>query len=260
MLKRFGMLWIAHGSRDPKWVAGLDDAWEAVRSGWDGPAFLSFLELVDGRLIQDGINALEEAGVTDLIIVPMFVSSGSTHTEEIAWALGIIPTTYHETDMERLNVHSNVHWVGPMDEDEKIISIIRERAQAITIDPANEILLMIGHGSEVLPFENAWRRQLHRFGQRLRDEIGFSSYEFATIMPLTVRQKVESLNQSAPERTVVAIPIFISPGYYTAKKIPGLLEGLNCRYTGDTLLPDLRVAEWAISKANERRAKEEALT
>ena len=57
-------------------VSLVDEAVHRLASRMDIPVVSSYLELVEGRLIQDGITALEDQGVTDIVVIPLFVSSG----------------------------------------------------------------------------------------------------------------------------------------------------------------------------------------
>lgn len=57
------------------------------------PVVSSFLEIVEDRLIQDGIDQLAAEGVTDVYVLPLFVSSGSTHVDDIAQAFGLPPVS-----------------------------------------------------------------------------------------------------------------------------------------------------------------------
>ena len=54
-----GVLVISHGSREQKWVSLVDEAVHRLASRMDIPVVSSYLELVEGRLIQDGITALK---------------------------------------------------------------------------------------------------------------------------------------------------------------------------------------------------------
>ena len=101
-MRRIGVLVISHGSRDAGWVAMVDEAVLALQVPADVVAVeCSFLEIVEGRLMQDGTNRLLEQGVTDMIVVPLFVSSGSTHIDEIAWAMGAKAEAELETDLAK---------------------------------------------------------------------------------------------------------------------------------------------------------------
>src|SRR5690606_29380403 len=103
-MNKIGVLVISHGSRDPHWVGLVREACAAVTLPAElagAPVECAFLELVDGHLIQDGIDRLERTGVTDIIVVPLFLSSGSTHVAEIAWALGLRAEPGVDTDLSR---------------------------------------------------------------------------------------------------------------------------------------------------------------
>ncbi len=87
MAEKIGVLVIAHGSRSKQWVRLVDDAAKQVKT--DHPLTVGFLELVKGRKIQDGIDALEAQGVNRIFAIPLFASSGSKHIEEIRFMLGL---------------------------------------------------------------------------------------------------------------------------------------------------------------------------
>jgi len=105
-----GVLVISHGSPDLDWVAFVDEAVAGTVVELQGniPIVSSFLEIVEGRLIQDGIDQLEAWGVTDIIVIPLFVSSGSTHIDEISYALGMKSTPEKETDLEPFSLSARV--------------------------------------------------------------------------------------------------------------------------------------------------------
>ncbi|CAH1213000.1 hypothetical protein PAECIP111893_03609 [Paenibacillus plantiphilus] len=94
-----GILVISHGSREAEWVRLVDEAVADVAAAYVNwpiggvPVVSSFLEIVDGRLIQDGIDQLAAEGVTDVYVLPLFVSSGSTHVDDIAQAFGLPPVS-----------------------------------------------------------------------------------------------------------------------------------------------------------------------
>ena len=116
-MRKYGVLVISHGSRDEGWVQLVEDAVNAVRMPANVPMYASYLELVEGRLIQDGIDQLSKGqGVTDIIVVPLFVSSGSTHIDEISYALGVIAEPLLETDMEPLDIKARIHFTSPIDD------------------------------------------------------------------------------------------------------------------------------------------------
>ena len=109
--RKYGVLVISHGSREQDWVELVDEAVAQAAIPAGIPVFSSYLELVEGRLIQDGIDCLEAKGVTDIITVPLFISSGSVHIDEIRYALGLEAEPALPTDLPRMRAEARS--IGP---------------------------------------------------------------------------------------------------------------------------------------------------
>ncbi|MCM3293321.1 hypothetical protein M3661_24750 [Paenibacillus sp. MER 180] len=110
-----GLLIISHGSRDESWVTLVEEA--IAQTDWpDGVAVVSsYLECLPEQDIQYGINTLEAQGVNHIGVIPLFVSAGSTHADEIAYALGAKPAPLCETDLEPFRVQARVYYGRPLD-------------------------------------------------------------------------------------------------------------------------------------------------
>lgn len=244
-----GVLVISHGSPDPHWVALVDEAVAAAAAGLpDGlPVEASFLDNVQDRLIQDGIDQLEAQGVTDLIVIPMFVSSGSTHIDEIAYALGVKNTPEKETDMERLRISARVFFGDPVDDDPIIAEMIWDKVKQLSLEPKREVLLLVGHGSIHDGFRQRWERGISSLAARTGELSGLAHADYALLNPDSVRRKVSYWNEERGYDVIVA-PLFLSAGYFTKQTIPSRLEGLSFRYTGEALLPHPSLARWMLGQ------------
>lgn len=110
-----GLLIISHGSRDESWVTLVEEA--IAQAQWPQGIVVasSYLECVPGRDIQHGIDTLEAQGVNHIGVIPLFVSAGSTHADEIAYALGVKPAPLCETDLEPFRVQARVYYGRPLD-------------------------------------------------------------------------------------------------------------------------------------------------
>ncbi|TVY08664.1 sirohydrochlorin chelatase [Paenibacillus cremeus] len=241
---KYGILVISHGSRSADWVRLVDEAVAAVTVPEGVPVYCSFLELVEGRLIQDGITSLEAEGVTDLIVVPLFVSSGSTHLDEISYALGVIQQPKLPTDLEPFSVRARVHLTSPIDDDPDIAAIIYEKIKRLSQDPLRELVLVIGHGSAEAEFHSLWQRGLDSLAARVRELGGFAEADTAMLLPDQAAQRVASWAEHRPELAVLVAPLFLSEGYFTRQVIPSRLQGCDYRYTGEALLPHPGIARW----------------
>lgn len=192
-----GVLIISHGSRSSEWVEGIDQAAAEVRfSGYTPgsvPVYAAFLELVEGRLIQDGIDALEAQGVTDLVVVPLFISCGSTHVEEIRYALGDLPSIGFETELEPFRLKAAVHVCSPLDDDPVVAEIVWDKLRTLSRRPELESVLLVGHGSELPDFYDRWKRGMDSIGLRLRELGGFREVHSAVLLPDETREAMLQL-------------------------------------------------------------------
>ena len=243
-MRKQGVLIISHGSSKKEWVQEVDDAVRAVRLPASVPVFSSFLEMVEGRLVQDGIDHLESQGVGEMIVVPLFISSGSTHMDEISWALGVKPEPSVETDLTPFRLSAKVKLGKPIDDDPVIANIVYEKLRPLSTDPERETLLLVGHGTDVPGFHERWRQGLSRLAERVRKLGGFAACESAMLLPDEASAKMEALQRRYPDDDPIVAPLFLSEGYFTGTVIPKRLAGKHYRYNGKALLPSPHISEW----------------
>jgi sirohydrochlorin ferrochelatase len=244
IVKKYGVLVISHGSRNKEWVALVDDAVSQVSLPGEIPIFSSFLELVEGRLIQDGIDALERAGVTEMIVVPLFVSSGSTHIDEISYALGAISEPNIETELTPFRLSANVHMCEPVDDDPEIANILLEKLGDLIRQPEKEIVVLVGHGTNEPGFHEKWAEGLRSLAAKLKAAGRFFAADTAMLLPDQLHERVNRWRELHPECAVLIAPLFLSEGYFTKQVVPSRLKGLEYRYNGRTLLPHPLMARW----------------
>ena len=260
MGRKPGILLIGHGSRDRRWVALADGLAAEVRDllPAEVPVEAAFLELVEGRLIQDGIDRLERAGVTDMFVIPLFVSSGSHHVREIRWAFGcdvaeVGPDGELQTGLTPFRVSARVIFGAPMDDHAEIAEILLDRLAVLSdsSDRSRESVLLIGHGRREPELLVKWQAGLGALARRVRQAGGFADADFATLSPDTVADKARMMRLRRPDAALLAVPVFLSEGYFTKTVIPQRLAGLDCRYDGTALLPHPGASRWAVRQARE---------
>lgn len=242
-----GILVISHGSRETEWVQLVDDAVAAAAASphLSGvPVVSSFLEIVEGRLIQDGIDMLEQQGVTDMYVVPLFVSSGSTHVDEIGQAFGLPWVSDLEGDLGTFRVSAKVTFGQPIDDDPEIAELLAANIAELSTEPAKEALLLVGHGSKENVFHERWQQGMTRLGERLRALGGFARTEYAMLLPDQAAAKLQAMQAEHPEEAVIVVPLFLSQGYFTNQVIPTRLSGLTYRYNGQAMLPHPAIERW----------------
>ncbi|WP_159888467.1 sirohydrochlorin chelatase [Paenibacillus puerhi] len=247
---KYGILIISHGSRSQKWVRLVDEAVQAMRVPAGLPVISSYLEIVEGRLIQDGIDELEGQGVTDIVVIPLFVSSGSTHMDEISYALGVKPSPQLPTEMEPFRLSARIHLAEPIDDDSVIAEIVYEKLRPLSERPGEEIVLLVGHGSVEKGFHHAWRQGLEKLAARVQELGGFAGADGVMLLPDQVKWKLKLWSRRLPGCTVLVAPLFLSEGYFTGQVIPERFAGYAYRYNGQSLLPHPGVSLWMERQVN----------
>lgn len=200
------------------------------------------------RDIQSGIDALEAAGVTDLVVIPLFVSSGSTHIDELAYAFGLkvepeLPASFARPGrLGRLRLSARVHFGQPVDDDPVIASMLWDKLAGLSQAPEREAVIVVGHGSGYEGFRQRWEAGISRLAERLKAISGAAAADYALLRPDNLRSKVsywQELNYD-----VLVAPLFLSEGYFTKQVIPGRLKGFKYRYSGEALLPHPALGHW----------------
>ncbi|WP_079914125.1 sirohydrochlorin chelatase [Paenibacillus sp. 32352] len=241
---KHGILVISHGSRSEEWVRLVDEAVLAMHVPANVPVYSSFLEIVEGRLIQDGITALEMQGVTDIVVIPLFVSSGSTHIDEISYALGVKKEPVLPTDMLPFDIKARVHFTSPIDDDPDIAAILYEKLKPLSVDPSQEIVLLVGHGSVEKGFFEPWQDGMRKLAMRIQALGGFDEVDTAMLLPDQIPSKLNKWSECKPHHTVLAAPLFLSEGYFTNEVIPSRMQGYTYKYNGRALLPHPLLTRW----------------
>ncbi|GKU80514.1 sirohydrochlorin chelatase [Paenibacillus sp. L3-i20] len=239
-----GILVISHGSREAEWVRLVDEAVMAIAKKFEAPVVSAFLEIVEGRLIQDGIDELERLGVTKMYVLPLFISSGSTHVDEIGQAFGIPPISDLIGDLGQFRFIADITYGLPIDDDEEIAQLLLNNIAELSEEPSKEALLLIGHGSKEPIFHERWALGLSRMVERVRELGGFANGQYAMLLPDQASAKLIAMRQERADQTVIVVPLFLSKGYFTRHVIPSRLEGLVYKYNGEAMLPNSAIEGW----------------
>ncbi|MBD8500416.1 CbiX/SirB N-terminal domain-containing protein [Paenibacillus arenosi] len=269
---RIGLLIVSHGSKDSSWVTLVDEAIAGARWPEGLPVASSFLEGVPDRSIQDGIDQLEALGVDHIGVVPLFVSSGSTHVDEIAYALGAKSEPLCETDLEPFHTKAHIIYGQPIDDDDTMIAMVSDRLQSLGVVAQRDAVLLVAHGSPHMPFQTWWREGLNRIAARLVEDEKCISAAHALLccdsLPDAVQQALNSLDSAkldkqgeqldthdeglerADSAVVAVVPIFLSKGYFTTKAIPERLQlqphsfRVGASVDNGTIMPHSLVTAW----------------
>ena len=259
-----GTIVIAHGA-GPDWNAQVEAVVKTANTG--GPVEVSYLMGPGAKThrFQDVARRLVEAGVREIVVVPLLVSSHSEHFEQIRWLVGETDTLdevmmhhLHMAGIERPNVSVPIRVTPALDGAEEIAGIVVEHALSLAEDPASQALFLIGHGPNASEYYAAWMEDLRPLADRVQRMTGFRDVKVGLVQddaagPVRAEavrriREIIALQHQATGKPVVVVPILIGTGQISLEKFPKDLEGLPIVYNGKGLLPHPAVARWIESR------------
>lgn len=255
-----GTLVIAHGG-GPEWNAGVEAVASEVRTG--GPVEVSFLMGPGARThrFQDAARRLVEAGATEIVVVPVLVSSYSGHYDQLRYLVGEIDDLsevmlhhLHMAGIERAALDTPIRLAKAMDDAPEVARVLAERALELTESPAEQALFLVGHGPNSAEDHAKWMENLRPLADSVRAWTGFRDVNVGLVRddaPDAVRteavrrvREIIELQHALTGRDVVVVPVLVSRGSVSDEKLPRDLAGLPIVYSGETLLPHPLLARW----------------
>jgi sirohydrochlorin cobaltochelatase len=259
-----GTIIIAHGG-DSLWNAGVHDVATRVRTG--GPVEVSFLmgKGAPQARFQDAVARLEAKGATDIVVVPLLVSSHSGHYEQIRWLVGE-PVELSETMMHHLHMAgiyraatgTPIRLARALDASPEMARVLADRALALAKSqgdaPANRALLIVGHGPNSAEDNAAWMENLRPVADSVRAWTGFRDVRVELVRddaPAPVRaeavrkvRELIELQHLVTGRDVLVVPVLVSKGGVSRDRVPNDIRGTRSVYEGEPLLPHEGIARW----------------
>lgn len=133
-----GTLLLAHGG-EPSWNAEVERIAREARTG--GLLELAYLmgPAAATHRFQDRVARLIAAGATDVVIVPLLVSSHSGHYEQIRYLAGLTDTLdammhhhLHMAGLERPTVSARLHVTRALDDAPEVAIVLAEQVHGRT--------------------------------------------------------------------------------------------------------------------------------
>ncbi len=274
-----GILLLAHGGRDDwnRKVLELASQVDSTR-----PVEVAF-GMANKRTIRDAVDRLAERDVTEIVAVPLFISSHSSvmrATEYLLGSRGEAPPQLEA--FARMGARRGAggaggdpgfDWTTPLettvpisvatalDGHALVSEILISRALDVSRTPEEEVVVVVAHGPSSEEDNELWLANMSILVEALRQRTRFSRIEHLTVRDdasdpvrdqatAELRAVVEGAVQEG--RSVLIVPLLLSYGGIEVG-IRRRLEGLSYRMAGQALLPDDRLAEWVLLQAMERR-------
>ena len=248
-----GVLVVAHGSTTA-WNAAVEASVANIQQ--HTPSQVAYLMGAKNRTPQEAYDDLVAAGVQRVVIVPLLVSSHSSHYEQIRF-IGHLRDDYPGSDWMSLTpLHGPADVVGvtpALDAHPILADILSDRAHALSRDPSQESLVIVAHGPNGDANADRWMGVIRELGAQIRSRVPFRTIDIRLLRddaPKPVKdQALAELRDSVASRAasgrVVVVPLMLGPGR-VVDQIPDVLTGLDYRWDGRPVLPDRRIADWVM--------------
>lgn len=241
--------------------------------------------------IQRAVDRLAARGVTDVVAVPLFVSSWSTVITSTEYLLGLrdeapaalalfatmdhgggqggdapagdhaghAPAAVDGTAPVALTV--TVRMTAALNDHPIVADILASRARAISRDARNEALVIVAHGPTEEADNRRWLADMESLAVRLGGIEPFASVQYLTVRddaPKEVRDAATAelrgivQSQTSAGRRVLVVPLLISFGGIE-RGLRERLDGLSYTMAEAALMPDDRLATWVLEMAASSR-------
>lgn len=272
---RLGLVLVAHGAPMPSWNAPVlaleDEVKVLLAEAGDNPfdevrvALMEFTE----PSIHTVIGDLEKAGIDRVYVLPLFIAPSGHSLFDIPAILGL----YSDLEMlEELRgegieiVDTDIRLtVGPtLSYGDILKTIMLDRVKEMSVDPGSESLVLLAHGDAST--EPVWEALCNEVGVYVCARTGIEYFDHALVEvgQSFATEGLGVIAQAAEhaERTLV-VGLYLSMGVENMAKSAMVRSGMmtisaedvlkdkEILYGGRGVLPDPRVAAWAVERAGE---------
>ena len=255
-----GTIVVAHGG-DSLWNAHVREGVAKVQAR--GPVEVSFLMGPEASTtrFQDAVDKVVSKGATEVVVVPLLVSSHSGHYDQIRYlarltdSLDVVMQEHlHHGGIERPNSKVPIRVARALDDSPELARVLAERAKEFEPNGKERALMLVGHGPNSAEDYAAWMRNLRVVVDSVRQWSGFRDVRVELVRedaPAEVRaeavarlRELIAMQAELTKAPVTVVPILVSKGGISRSRIMKDLEGLPVRYSDEPLMPHPAMAEW----------------
>jgi len=266
--QKIGVLLINHGSRSETWRNGLLQLEAHV-----APSILNnssvkglktaFMEYTEPS-IATRLKEFDHEGFTDVILVPIFLTISPHTFDDIPTIAGMKedPHSVQQLKIEKIERYTpkvKAHLSPPLDFTDMLQKNLLRRVTALSRDPANEGLVLIGYGDET--YDKEWIELFRNAADFVRRHTGIAEYSYGWcghLVDYRPEETTAAINTVLKKKpTALVIPVLVAHDEMFRIKIIG--DGIakvpnhneRVLYKPDSILPDPDVERWVINITDE---------
>jgi sirohydrochlorin ferrochelatase len=262
-----GLMIIAHGAPSPAWNQPVVTLEEKVQQnlGETNPfakVKVVFMEFAEPN-VADGVTAMEEAGCSRIVAVPLLIAPSSHSHWDVPALLGLYSDSALEEELRAEGIavvrsRLPITITPTLSEGDVIERIMLKRLRQLSQDPEKEAVVLLAHGDSMTG--SLWQDLMRRNVTYLCGRTGISYGDWACVaVGQEYEHAVAAIARAAEHRDrVIVVGGYLSMGvkrmhqrwmsrFEKTAPMPGLtnpLEGLSVSLSEQGLLPDEAVAQW----------------
>lgn len=213
-----GVLIMAHGGSE-EWNQHVKDAADSLEEKY--PVAFAW-GMANYVTLQNSIKKLEAQGVSEIIAVPLFISSHSPIIRQNEYLFGMrdsladraMPLMHHteeyvemtgaEVDssdyihgmlmppnLQPLDIDADITMTSALDNHDVVAQILHDRIMSLSDNPANETVLLAAHGPSRESDNVKWIENMESLSRKIQDIQKSKGEEFKQIFAVTVRDDAE---------------------------------------------------------------------
>ena len=265
--KKVAILLVNHGSHSEGWRQMLYDVEDAVEN-----EILSLDHVMEVQTahmeynepsIATRMKEFDEAGYTDVIVVPIFLTVSSHYSHDIPVIVGLSsdPKIKQELKKEEIEIYkpnARVTITPPLDYTTILKKNVARRVDKISTDPDNEAILLVAYGDE--QYNQQWEEMVEEIGKYLKIKTGHESIAYSWCGHIVMyssdptTEGIEKLFEL--EDNVIVIPVLVAndehfQGEIIQNGVDAASNPKHVKYVQDAILPDANLNQWVIDITKE---------
>jgi hypothetical protein len=270
--KKIGVLLVNHGSPSETWRNALlqleKEVTDSVLSYQNVAGIkTAFMEYTEPS-IATRLKEFDKEGYSDVVIIPIFLTVSPHSFEDIPTIIGQKEDpqsmeTLKLEKIERYKPKAQTHLTPLLDFTDILQKNILRRAKALSKNPENEGLVLIGYGDEA--YDKEWKELFDKVGLYVKTELGISEHSYGWCGHIAHYKSEETTKAIEKvlktKNNAVVIPVLVAHDEnFQIRIIGGGVEKIKnhkekVAYKPDALLPDENIQNWVKAIAKEYVAK-----
>lgn len=270
--KKIGILLVNHGSRSETWRNALLDLEQNVTDSVLMNQNLSglktaFMEYTEPS-IATRLKEFDSENYTDVIIIPIFLTVSPHSFEDIPTIVGLKedPNSMEMLKIEKIERYTpmaKVHITPLLDFTNILQKNVLNRVLALSKNPVEEGLVLIGYGDET--YDKEWGELFDNVAEYVKDYTGIDTHTYGWCGHIAHYKKEETtkpVNEVLElKENAIVIPVLVAHDeFFQIEIIGGGIEKVKdyrdrVLYVPDAILPDKNIEHWVIDIADEFATK-----